>query len=95
MGKAFGFRALTSTPIDWIYGIASESLLNQAYAWLCERRREYSPTMTLGMCAGDGRNSAQRFRIGCVPASIGSVRYGDYRPATRLSRSGRPSMPWY
>jgi hypothetical protein len=86
LGKAFGFRALTSTPIDWIYGIASESLLNQAYAWLCERRRDYSPAMTFGMCAGDGRNSARSFRIGCVPAPVGSVRCGDSRPATRRSR---------
>jgi hypothetical protein len=23
--------------MDWIYEIASESVLNQAYAWLCER----------------------------------------------------------
>jgi hypothetical protein len=28
--------------MDWIYEIASESVLNQAYAWLCERRRDCS-----------------------------------------------------
>jgi RNA-directed DNA polymerase len=29
--------------MDWMDEIASESVLNQAYAWLCERRRDYSP----------------------------------------------------
>jgi hypothetical protein len=41
--KLCNFAALTSTPMDWIYEIASESVLNQAYAWLCERRRDCSP----------------------------------------------------
>jgi RNA-directed DNA polymerase len=29
--------------MDWMDEIASESVLNQAYAWLCERRLDYSP----------------------------------------------------
>jgi RNA-directed DNA polymerase len=29
--------------VDWMDEIASESVLQQAYAWLFERRREYSP----------------------------------------------------
>ena len=29
--------------MDWMDEIASESVLDQAYAWLCERRRDYSP----------------------------------------------------
>jgi hypothetical protein len=32
-----------STPLDWMDEIASESVLNQAYAWLCDRLRDYSP----------------------------------------------------
>jgi len=31
------------TPMDWMDEIASESVLDQAYAWLCERRLDYSP----------------------------------------------------
>ncbi len=30
--------------MDWMDEIASESVLNQAYAWLCERRLDYSPS---------------------------------------------------
>jgi hypothetical protein len=29
--------------VNWIDEIASESVLEQAYAWLCERRQDYSP----------------------------------------------------
>ncbi len=29
--------------MDWLDEIASESILNQAYDWLCERRVNYSP----------------------------------------------------
>ncbi len=29
--------------VDWMDEIASESILEQAYAWLCERRQDYSP----------------------------------------------------
>ncbi len=29
--------------MDWMDEIASESALNQAFAWLCERRLDYSP----------------------------------------------------
>jgi RNA-directed DNA polymerase len=42
VGKLSDFRALESTPVDWMDEVASESVLNQAYAWLCERRRDYS-----------------------------------------------------
>ena len=30
-------------PVDWMEEIASESVLRQAYTWLCERRRDHSP----------------------------------------------------
>ncbi len=42
MGKLSDFRVPTLTPMDWMDEIASESVLNQAYAWLCERRLDYS-----------------------------------------------------
>ena len=29
--------------MDWMDEIASEAVLHQAYAWLCERRRDHSP----------------------------------------------------
>ncbi|MGZ3434556.1 MAG: hypothetical protein ACXVA7_22590, partial [Isosphaeraceae bacterium] len=29
--------------MSWIDEIASDSVLQQAYAWLCERRQDYSP----------------------------------------------------
>ena len=32
MGRLSDFRALTSTPKDWMDEIASESVLDQAYA---------------------------------------------------------------
>jgi hypothetical protein len=37
MGKLSYFRGLTSTPMGWMDEIASQSIMNQAYAWLCER----------------------------------------------------------
>ncbi len=59
--------------MDWMDEIASESVLQQAYAWLCERRLDYSPNDDVsGMCAGDGRNSAQGLRTGCELVAIGS-----------------------
>ena len=42
MGKLLDFRALTTTLMDLMDEIASGSVLNQAYAWLRERRRDYS-----------------------------------------------------
>ncbi len=42
MGKLSDFRGLTSTPMDLMDEVASEPVLNQAYAWLCERRLDYS-----------------------------------------------------
>ena len=54
--------------------IASESVLQQAFAWLCERRREYSSNETSGMSAGVGRKSAD-FRPSCGRAvCLGPVR---------------------
>ena len=50
--------------MDWMDKIASESVLNQAYAWLCERRRDCSPTMTSGICAIDGAELAESTRSG-------------------------------
>src|SRR5271157_272397 len=41
-GWAWG-RTERGTPMDWMDEIASESVLDQAYAWLCERRLDYSP----------------------------------------------------
>jgi hypothetical protein len=42
--KLCNFSALTSTPMmDWMDKIASGSVLNQAYHWLCQRRLEYCP----------------------------------------------------
>ncbi len=29
--------------MDWMDEVASESVLNQAFAWLCQRRLDYSP----------------------------------------------------
>ena len=29
--------------MDWMDEIDSESVLNQVYPWLCERRLDYSP----------------------------------------------------
>jgi len=29
--------------MDWMNEVASDSVLKHAYAWLCERRRDYSP----------------------------------------------------
>jgi hypothetical protein len=38
-----GGRTHATQPVDWMDEIASESVLPQAYTWLCERRREYPP----------------------------------------------------
>jgi hypothetical protein len=31
--------------MGWMEEIASESVLNQAYAWICERHHGYSPNV--------------------------------------------------
>ncbi len=43
MMEAGRVRTKPGIPMDWMDEIASESVLNQAYAWLCERRLDYSP----------------------------------------------------
>jgi hypothetical protein len=36
-------RTKRGIPMDWMDEIASEPVLNPAFAWLCERRLDYSP----------------------------------------------------
>jgi hypothetical protein len=42
--------------MDWMNEIASESILQQGYAWLCERRRDHSLHGDLRMSAGGERS---------------------------------------
>jgi hypothetical protein len=47
--------------------IASDAALDEAYAWLCDRRKDYSPHDDVGHCVSDGPTSS----LGCRKVCCG------------------------
>jgi len=80
--------------MDWIYEIASESVLNQARAWLCERRRDYSPNDDVWdvRWRWDGIRPWLQAQLLAGVYRIGAVRRFPARDET--VEAGRPSMRW-
>ena len=74
--------------------IASESILEQAYAWLCERRQDNSPNDDVWDVRWRWEEIRRSYKPSCVQAAIVSARFGGSAKVTKPSRSGQPWMPW-
>ncbi len=75
--------------------IASDAVLDEAYAWLCDRRKDYSPH-------DDVRTLRERW-ADVKPRLQRRLLRGEYRcdvtrqvlPRRASSRSGRPPTHWF
>ena len=81
-------------PVDWMDEIASEPVLQQAYAWLCDRRRDHSPNDDVWDLRWRWEEIRPQLQARLRAGGIASVRFAASTTATRPSRSGRRWMPW-